>query len=48
MTTLIIILAVIAVGLFLYLKKTKKDNKGGQGGKEEENYQDPTKPIYKP
>lgn len=25
----------------------KKDTKGGQGGKENEEWQDPTKPIYK-
>ena len=47
MTALIIFAVVIAIGLLLYFKKSKKDTKGGQGGKEEENYQDPTKPIYK-
>ena len=47
MTALIIFAVVIAIGLLLYFKKSKKDTKGGQGGKEDENYQDPTKPIYK-
>ena len=49
MTTLIIFAVVISIGLVLYFSKSKKKStKGGQGGKEEENYQDPTKPIYKP
>ena len=48
MTTLIIFAVVIAIGLLLYFKKSKKDTKGGQGGKQEEDWQDPTKPIYKP
>ena len=47
MTALIIVGVVIAIGLIFYLKKTKKNAKGGQGGKEKENYQDPTTPIYK-
>lgn len=47
MTALIIFAVVIAIGLLLYFKSPKKNTKGGQGGKEEENYQDPTKPIYK-
>ena len=47
MTALIIFAVVISLGLLLYFKNSKKDTKGGQGGKEEENYQDPTKPIYK-
>ena len=48
MTALIIFAVVIAIGLVFYFSRgKKKDTKGGQGGKEEENYQDPTKPIYK-
>ena len=48
MTALIIFAVVIAIGLLLYFKNSKKDPKGGEGGKEEEEWQDPNKPIYKP
>ena len=49
MTTLIIFAVVITIGLVFYFSKSKKkDTKGGEGGKEDENYQDPTKTIYKP
>lgn len=47
MTALIIFAVVIAIGLLLYFKNQKKDTKGGQGGKDQEDWQDPTKPIYK-
>ena len=44
---LTIILVAVALGVYFYTKKKKTINKGGSGGTEKDNYQDPDLPIYK-
>lgn len=44
---LIIAFVGVMVALAMWFTKKKLDPKGGEGGKEEEEWQDPTKPIYK-
>lgn len=44
---LAIIIVVCMLGAYLYLRKKKVTSKGGEGGKEKDEWQDPTKPIYK-
>ena len=44
---LIIAFVAVMVALAMWFTKRKIDKKGGEGGKEEDEWQDPTKPIYK-